>query len=74
MTILESLPVIMDAIERPGRRFTCRRSVFACEPKYRILRAVIKVRRLRAVAHAGLHRLMAAHWQAVRAHSSWSRA
>lgn len=65
--------VVVDSVGR-RRRFNCRRSVFACEPKYRMLRAVVTVKRLKAFIHPGLRRLMTAHWHAVRTHSSWSRA
>lgn len=68
-------PVLLQAasVDPPGR-FRCRRSVFACEPRYRILRVIRAVARLRAFRHAGLRALIGAHWQHVRSHSSWSRA
>ena len=64
----------MTILYRPSRRFTCRRSVFACEPKYRMLRAINRVARIPVLHHAGLQALLSAHWQYMRAHSSWSRA
>lgn len=64
---------VLDTVD-PRRRFSCRRSVFACEPKYRILRTVTTVQTLKAFIHPGLRRLLLAHWHAVRTHSSWSRA
>lgn len=73
MTTLDrpSVSVILDCID-PKRRLRC--SVFACAPKYRVVRAVSVVKRLQTFAHPGLRRLLTSHWQAVRTHSSWSRA
>lgn len=63
--------VLGDAAGPPRR---LRRSIFVCEPRYRVVRAVITVKNLKAFIHPQLRRLMAAHWNAVRTHSSWSRA
>lgn len=74
MTTLDrpSFAVVIDSLEDPPRRLRC--SVFACEPRYRIVRAVTAVKRMTTFAHPGLRRLLSEHWQAVRTHSSWSRA
>lgn len=58
--------------ERPKKRGV-RRSVFSCEPRYRVLRA-IHARAVRGLHHAGLSVLLRAQWHLLRAHSSWSRA
>lgn len=65
--------VVVDSV-CPRHRFRCRRSVLVCEPKYRVLRAVVTVARLKSFIHPGLRALMTAHWHAIRMHSSWSRA
>jgi len=64
----------MMVMDPPGRRFTCRSSVFACEPKYRILRAIYTVARIPVLRHAELRERLCMHWHCIRTHSSWSRA
>jgi len=66
----------MTTLDRPPTfsRLRCRRSILSCEPRYRRVRLVLTVSHLAALHHAGLRSLMRAHWHAVRAHSSWSRA
>jgi len=44
----------MMMMDPPGRRFTCRRSVLACEPKFRVLRAVSVVVRIPVLHHIAL--------------------
>lgn len=74
MTTLDrpSFAGVIGSLEDPPRRLRC--SIFACEPKYRIVRAVTAVKRMTTFAHPGLGRLLSAHWQTLRTHSSWSRA
>lgn len=72
MTTLDCPPIslLLGAI-KSARRFRCRTSIFASPPRYRVLRAVARVRRVPALHHPGLHALMTAF---TRSHSSWSRA
>lgn len=63
---------ILGCVKLSPRRLRC--SVFRCEPRYRILRAVIAPKHITTFAHAGLRSLLKAGWLSVRAHSSWSRA
>lgn len=58
----------------PRRGFRGGCTILACAPKYRVLRAIISVHRLRPLRHPGLRRLLTAHWHALRTHSAWSRA
>lgn len=73
MTTLE-YPSISGVVDPGGRRFTCRGTVFECEPRYRILRAVTGTGHIHALRHRGSRARMTAHWHAIRTHSSWSRA
>lgn len=74
MTTLDrpSVATVLGAIGDPRCRLRC--SIFACAPKYRIVRAVTAVKRMTTFAHPGLRALMQMRWQTLRTHSSWSRA
>lgn len=76
MTTLDrpSAAVLTGILDPRGRRFTRRGTIFESEPRYRTLRAVTAVGHIRALRHHGSRATMSAHWHAVRAHSSWSRA
>lgn len=65
---------IASTIDPPGSRFLCRASVFGCEPKYRILRAVTAAGTIHAYRRHGSRAMFSAQWHAIRTHSSWSRA
>lgn len=66
----------MTTLDRPpiSRHLHCRRSVLACEPRFRRVRMILVVERLCGRHHAGLRALLSGHWHTVRTHSSWSRA
>ena len=68
------VPVVTGTVYPAARRFSNRASIFQCEPKYRILRAVTAIGRIHAFRRRGFRAKMNAQWCAVRAHSSWSRA
>jgi hypothetical protein len=69
-----SVPVVTGVVDPGGRRYTYSATIFSCEPKYRILRAVTAVSSIHAFRLRGLRAKMQAQWCAVRTHSSWSRA
>jgi hypothetical protein len=74
MTTLDrpSIIGIIGSMRARTRHLRC--SVFTCEPRYRIVRAVNAVARMKTFAHPGLRGLLTAHWHCLRTHSSWSRA
>jgi hypothetical protein len=74
MTTLDrpSIVGIIGSVTHRTRRLRC--SVFKCEPRYRIVRAVHILAHPVMFSHPQLQRLLSAHWHAVRNHSSWSRA
>jgi hypothetical protein len=76
MTTLDHspIPAIAGTIDRRRHRFTFRCSIFVCEPKYRIVRMVLRVVQLHVLRRLRSRALFRAHWQYVRGHSSWSRA
>jgi hypothetical protein len=76
MTTLDHspIPAFAGTIDRPRRRFKFRCSIFVCEPKYRIVRMVLRVVRLHALRRLKSRALLRIHWHHTRTHSSWSRA
>jgi hypothetical protein len=58
----------------PPHRRGRRALIFASPPRYRVVRAVKMLERLPELRRPHARLLMSVHWQALRAHSSWSRA
>lgn len=74
MTTLDHPLAIAGSISAPFKRRRMSATVLQCNPRFRILRALLYVFRLRPMKHQALSALLHAHWQCTRTHSSWSRA
>ena len=72
MSIAFFRPAVTGSISVARAKHRCRRSIFTCEPRYRVLR-IVTDRSHRPLRHLALSRLMQAA-DLLRVHSSWSRA